>query len=75
MEKEKVLKQMGSAIRHLRKSYSLTIRELASRAKINEKYLLNVELGKRNISVLKLNDVAKSLNVSIEEIFREHSQN
>ena len=44
-------------------------------AKISEKYLQGVEVGKRNISITNLYKIAKTLKVSLDVFFIENKDN
>lgn len=61
--------KVGVRIRELRKQLDLTQESLAFKAEVDKTYLNEVENGKRNISVINLEKVILSLEVSIPEFF------
>jgi XRE family aerobic/anaerobic benzoate catabolism transcriptional regulator len=65
MEHASLLSQIGKKIRDRRMSMGWTLREIAERSGISPRFLCDVEAGKGNISVARLADVAKALDVSI----------
>lgn len=60
---------LGKKIRALRKAKKMTQENLAYESKIDYSYLNEIEAGKRNPSVKRLNAIAKALKVSIKEFF------
>jgi len=63
------LKLVGNTIRTIRKQRGLTQEELAEKADLQYSYIGGIERGERNISLLTLEKVVTSLNVSPSEIF------
>lgn len=61
--------KVGKNIRKLRKSVGLNQEDLAYEAKIDYSYLNEIEAGKRNPSVKRLQAIARALKVSIKELF------
>ena len=62
---------LGRAIREQRTGHVLTIRELAERARVSARFLVQLEGGSGNISVARLEDVAKALGISLSDLFKE----
>ena len=62
---------MGTNLRRIRLSLSLTQEELSARSAVHQTYLSNVEAGKRNPSILVMEKIAKGLNVDVSELFRD----
>ena len=60
----------GCRVKFLRNQRGLSIEDLALRCNIDPKYLGEVERGKRNIGIEKINAIAEGLNISLEELFR-----
>ena len=75
LSSKKMLSIVGGNIRSIRKSQRTTISRLAEMAKISEKYLQGVEVGKRNISITNLYKIAKTLKVSLDVFFIENKDN
>src|SRR5437870_406091 len=65
MERESVLSQIGRRVRARRTSMGWTLKEIAERAGISPRFLCDLEAGKGNISVARLADVARALDVPI----------
>lgn len=64
-----LISSVGKNIRAIRKSQTKTISEIAEMSGISAKYLQSVEVGKRNISIINLNKIARALNVPIAILF------
>ncbi len=69
IDDDKFISFVGKNIRAIRKSQMKTISEIAKMSGILDKYLQSVEVGKRNISIINLNKIAKSLNIPIAVLF------
>jgi len=65
MERDAVLSQIGRRVRARRTSMGWTLREIAERSGISPRFLCDLEAGKGNISVARLADVARALDVPI----------
>jgi transcriptional regulator with XRE-family HTH domain len=61
---------IGSRIRELRTSSGISQEKLAFKASIDRTYLASVEAGKRNISIINLEKIINSLDISFEEFFK-----
>ena len=68
--KNDVLWQLGRRIAFLRKEKGLAQVELAADADMAKSYLSELELGKRNASVLVLSRLAAALGTTLEELFK-----
>jgi len=64
-----LLAHLGDRIRKLRKKHGWTQVEFAERVGIDRSFLADVERGKRNISILNVELIAKGLNVSLSRLF------
>jgi transcriptional regulator with XRE-family HTH domain len=60
---------VGKRIRSLRKSKGMTQEALAFESNIDYSYINEIEAGKRNPSVKRLNNIARALKVSIKDLF------
>ena len=67
-EHHELLGPVGSAVRSLRDQRGLTRRELAQRSGVSERFLADLEAGAGNISVARLDDVARALGSSAGEL-------
>jgi transcriptional regulator with XRE-family HTH domain len=64
--------EMGSRIRGYRATRKLSLRELASRAKISAGFLSDLERGQVNASVGTLRRLAEELGVTLPDLFGDH---
>ena len=65
-----LLSTLGARIRRYRKLAGWTQVQLAERIGIDRSFLADVERGKRNISILNLDLIAKGLNVTLAGLLR-----
>src|SRR5256885_7377343 len=63
-EHQVLLTAVGAAVRRLRDERGLSRRELAGRSGVSERFLAELESGQGNISVARLQDVARALGSS-----------
>src|SRR2546427_10938810 len=63
-EHQVLLSAVGAAVRRLRDDRGLSRRELAGRSGVSERFLAELESGQGNISVARLQDVARALGSS-----------
>jgi transcriptional regulator with XRE-family HTH domain len=66
---EDLLVRLGDRIRRLRKKRGWTQVEMAEKVGIDRSFLADVERGKRNVSILNLDLMAKGLKVSLSQLF------
>jgi transcriptional regulator with XRE-family HTH domain len=59
---------LGDRIRKLRKARGWTQAEMAELVGIDRSFLADVERGKRNLSILNLELIAKGLRVSLSQL-------
>lgn len=66
-----ILKKFGKRIRELRLQKSITSQiAFANKAGLDRTYIGGVERGERNIALKNIEKIAKTLNVSLEELFK-----
>ncbi|MCK6591921.1 MAG: helix-turn-helix domain-containing protein [Polyangiaceae bacterium] len=68
-----LLDQLGARVRARRLDLSLTLRELAGRSGVSERFLVLVEGGRANISVVRLADIARALGTSASELLSDET--
>jgi transcriptional regulator with XRE-family HTH domain len=66
---EDLLVRLGDRIRKLRKKRGWTQVVMAEKVGIDRSFLADVERGKRNVSILNLDLMAKGLKVSLSQLF------
>ncbi len=64
-----LLIRLGERIRKLRKQRGWTQVVMAEKVWIDRSFLADVERGKRNISILSLEVIAKGLKISLSQLF------
>ena len=60
---------VGKRVRELRNSIGISQEELADLAGLDRTYITSVECGRRNISIINIEKLAKALNVTIKDFF------
>ncbi len=63
-----LLSALGGAVRARRARAGLTLRALAQKARVSERFLVQLETGQGNISVARLADVAEALGTTAAEL-------
>ena len=64
-----VKEALGKRIRFLRNEIGISQEELADRAEIARTYITSVECGRRNISIVNIEKIAKSLGITLAKFF------
>ncbi|OQY87684.1 MAG: transcriptional regulator [Anaerolineae bacterium UTCFX1] len=65
-----ILKRFGQKVRKLRIEQGLSQEKLAELAGIHRTYISSLELGKRNVSLVNIQALAKALRVSPDELLK-----
>ena len=60
---------VGKRVKELRNKKRINQEELADLCDLDRTYITSVECGKRNISIVNIEKIAKALNVSLSEFF------
>lgn len=68
MNKEELLKKFGKNVKIERIKKDLTQEKLAEKMNVSQNYIANIERGKENMSLGKILELAKHLNVHIEHL-------
>ncbi len=66
-----VYSKFGQQVRKLRKQQGLTQEELAEKAMIDPKSIIEIENGKRNPSLKTMHKIAKVLKTSTSELLKQ----
>lgn len=64
-----ITEKLGNRIRELRKQTGLSQEKFALSIGMDRTYFASVELGKRNVSIINIEKIAKGLNVTLAELF------
>ena len=65
-----VTKQLGMRVRYLRKQKGMSQLELSLDSGVNKNYISDLERGDRNPTLVVLERIANSLDVTLEELFK-----
>lgn len=68
MEKEILLKKFGKNVKIERIKKDLTQEQLAEIMNVSQNYIANIERGKANMSLGKILELSRFLNVKIEKL-------
>ena len=60
-----LIRRLGEAVRGERRARGLTRRVLAERSGVSERFLAQIESGRGNVSLLRLEDLARALDVTL----------
>ena len=60
---------VGKRVKELRNKVGISQEELADIAELDRTYITSVECGKRNISIVNIEKLAKALKVSLSDFF------
>ena len=66
-----IRKKLGQRIKEKRLQLDLSQEKFALSINMDRTYFASVEKGKRNISILNIEKIAKGLNISLSELFQE----
>ncbi len=71
---EEYLLTLGERIRTLRARRGISRKTLANNSEISERYLAQIESGRGNISISLLRQIARAMNVYVEELVRDGAE-
>ncbi|MAD61346.1 MAG: hypothetical protein CMH49_07535, partial [Myxococcales bacterium] len=66
-----IIEALAQRVLQRRQSLGLTLKECASRSGLSTRYLMQVEAGQANISLLKLTQLSETLQVRLAELLSE----
>jgi transcriptional regulator with XRE-family HTH domain len=64
-----ITKKFGSRLKEIRLAKNISQEELSYRAELHRTYISSVELGKRNVSLVNIEKLAKALDCQITDFF------
>ena len=73
MNQSRLLGDIGARVRDRRSALGLTLKDVAERSGVSSRFLSDIEAGKGNISVARLADVARALNVPLAGLIPSES--
>lgn len=71
MNDDFILVNFGERLRSLRKTTGFSQEALANQAQMHRTYLSGIERGERNVSLINIAKLAKALDTSVSELFRD----
>jgi transcriptional regulator with XRE-family HTH domain len=66
-----ITEKFGKRVKEIRQSKGISQEELSIKAQLHRTYISSIELGKRNVSLLNIEKLAKALDCSIPDFFDE----
>src|SRR4051794_38173886 len=66
-----ILERIAGRVRSRRHELSLTLRELGENAGVSERFLVLLEGGRANVSVTKLDDIARALGSTAADLLSD----
>lgn len=64
-----IKEKFGAKIKLLREQKQISIEHLANISNVDRNYISDIEKGKRNVSLLIIEKLAKGLEINIQELF------
>lgn len=71
MTKKKILISFGEKVRELRKASGMSQEELSFKADLHRTYIGMIERAEKNITLINLDKIAKALEVTISQLFKD----
>jgi transcriptional regulator with XRE-family HTH domain len=66
-----IKQKFGKKIKELRKAKKMSQENLAFEADLDRTYINSIENGKRNVSLVNIEKIAKALKVNLKNLFDE----
>jgi len=63
--------KIGNKIRKLRHQRDLSQEQFANHCGLDRTYIAGIEQGKRNVSIVNLEKIAKAFEISLSELFED----
>jgi transcriptional regulator with XRE-family HTH domain len=70
-DKSKILIKFGEKIREIRIEKGLSQEQLAHLADVHRTYIGMIERAEKNITLINIEKIAKSLNIEISQLFND----
>jgi transcriptional regulator with XRE-family HTH domain len=64
-----IKEKLGNRIRELRNKKGLSQEKFSFDCDLDRTYIASIERGKRNVSIVNIEKIAKALDISISELF------
>lgn len=66
----KITEFFGNRIKEIRSELNISQEELSFRTELHRTYISSIELGKRNVSLVNIEKLAKALECEISDFFK-----
>ena len=67
--------KIGTRIKELRSNKQMSQKDLAYASDLDRSYIASVENGQRNISIVNIEKIATSLDITLQEFFKDSKFN
>jgi len=67
-----IKKNFGKRLRELRKAKGLSQESFAFECELDRTYIATIEQGKRNVSIVNIEKIAKAFDMSVAEFFNSN---
>jgi len=64
-----IRENFGKRVRELRNKIGLSQEKFSFECELDRTYIASIEQGKRNVSIVNVEKIAKALNMSVSELF------
>ena len=64
-----IREKVGKRVKELRNNLGISQEKLADMVELDRTYITSVECGRRNISIVNIEKLAKALNVTLADFF------
>jgi transcriptional regulator with XRE-family HTH domain len=68
-----IKEKIGKRLRELRTAQGLSQEKFAFECELDRTYIASIEQGRRNVSIVNIEKIAKALNLSVFEFFNSNS--
>lgn len=65
--------KFGNRVKKIRQTLEISQEELSFRSNLHRTYISSIELGKRNVSLINIEKLAKALDCEIMDFFTENN--
>jgi transcriptional regulator with XRE-family HTH domain len=71
LDEKRFLRELGQRVREQRQARALSQADLGRLCSLHRTFIGSIERGERNVSILNLRVVAKTLRISLAELLKE----
>jgi transcriptional regulator with XRE-family HTH domain len=66
-----IQEKFGNRVKEIRREIGISQEELSFRAELHRTYISSIELGKRNVSLINIEKLAKALGCEVIDFFTD----